>query len=239
LCVFSNDVQNPRVTVPVEITVLDPVAPTASFTAPGAVLAGDPVDFTNTTTGTEPIDYTWNFGDGSATSSDPNPQHIFTAPGLYTVTLTAENMVDSSVFEKAILVAPKTDLSVSVTISPSPVTVGNQAALTALVSNAGPQTASEVVLSGAIPTGVEFISGAGCSVAANTLTCSLGTIASGANKSAVAVLKFMSTGSFDLELDVVGLEFDTDMTNNSGMFTIAVEEPSIRQVFMPIINRQP
>jgi uncharacterized repeat protein (TIGR01451 family) len=148
-------------------------------------------------------------------------------------------MVDSSVFEKAIVVAPKTDLSVSVTISPSPVTVGDQATLTALVSNAGPQTASEVVLSGAIPTGVEFISGAGCSVAANILTCNLGTIASGANKSAAVVLKFMSTGSFDLELDVVGLEFDTDMTNNSGMFTIAVEEPSIRQVFMPIINRQP
>jgi subtilisin family serine protease len=80
LCVFSNDVQNPQVAVPVEITVLDPVAPTASFTAPDNVFAGDPVDFTNTTTGTEPIDYTWDFGDGSATSSDPNPQHIFTTP---------------------------------------------------------------------------------------------------------------------------------------------------------------
>lgn len=35
--------------------------------------------------------YVWDFGDGSATSTAPNPSHVYTVPGTYTVTLTASN----------------------------------------------------------------------------------------------------------------------------------------------------
>ncbi len=47
------------------------------------------VAFSNTSTNANT--YTWNFGDGSATSSQTNPSHIYTAVGSYSVTLTANN----------------------------------------------------------------------------------------------------------------------------------------------------
>jgi hypothetical protein len=36
-------------------------------------------------------DYTWNFGDGSSVSSILNPVHVYTQPGIYTVTFIASN----------------------------------------------------------------------------------------------------------------------------------------------------
>lgn len=45
------------------------------------------VAFTDLSTGT-PTSWAWSFGDGG-TSTAQNPTHIYTAPGVYTVTLTA------------------------------------------------------------------------------------------------------------------------------------------------------
>ncbi len=50
------------------------------------------VQFKNTSTSAK--EYTWNFGDGSPTSNDTNVTHTFVNPGVYTVTLYANN--DSS-----------------------------------------------------------------------------------------------------------------------------------------------
>jgi len=61
-----------------------PVAPVAAFTATPNGLA---VQFTDTSTGTEPLAHAWTFGDG-ATSSDRSPTHTYDAAGSYTVTLT-------------------------------------------------------------------------------------------------------------------------------------------------------
>ncbi len=47
------------------------------------------VQFVNTSLGGS--HYTWDFGDGN-TSTDPNPQHAYSAAGTYTVTLTAQDM---------------------------------------------------------------------------------------------------------------------------------------------------
>ena len=45
--------------------------------------------FTNTTVGGE--NFIWDFGDGSATSTEINPTHTYDSPGTYVVTLTATN----------------------------------------------------------------------------------------------------------------------------------------------------
>ncbi len=39
-----------------------------------------------------PDTWTWDFGDGSPTSGDQNPTHTYDAPGVYSITLTAENI---------------------------------------------------------------------------------------------------------------------------------------------------
>jgi PKD repeat protein len=58
----------------------------ASSTSGNAPLA---TNFTGSATGgTAPYTYSWNFGDGSATSSAQNPSHTYSSAGTYTATLT-------------------------------------------------------------------------------------------------------------------------------------------------------
>ncbi len=52
--------------------------------------------------------YEWNFGDGSSTSTETNPQHTFTNPGAYTVTLKATKGADSDTETKTVAVGPQT-----------------------------------------------------------------------------------------------------------------------------------
>jgi PKD repeat protein len=49
---------------------------------------GQIVTFTNQSTGGDPLDFLWSFGDG-ITSTQDSPTHSFDYPGFYTVTLTA------------------------------------------------------------------------------------------------------------------------------------------------------
>jgi PKD repeat protein len=68
-----------------------PLAPTAEFTSNSPVDLGEPVAFTNLTLGTPPIEYLWDFGDGTGTSTETNPEYTYLAPGTYNVTLQATN----------------------------------------------------------------------------------------------------------------------------------------------------
>ncbi|GIV83459.1 MAG: hypothetical protein KatS3mg052_0466 [Candidatus Roseilinea sp.] len=52
------------------------------------VLVGEPVQFTNLSTG-DVLDYTWDFGDGT-TSSVESPTHFYEKPGRYSVVLTVK-----------------------------------------------------------------------------------------------------------------------------------------------------
>ncbi len=60
-------------------------APTALFTWQKENLS---VTFTNLSTGTQPLTYSWDFGDGSPFSNVPSPAHLYPAPGRYSVHLT-------------------------------------------------------------------------------------------------------------------------------------------------------
>ena len=63
------------------------------------------IAFTNASTGTLPLSYTWNFGDG-VTSTLTNPTHVFTVADSYTVTLTATNNYGVDAAELAIKIIP-------------------------------------------------------------------------------------------------------------------------------------
>src|SRR5690606_38258568 len=90
--------------------------PGADFTTPENVCVNTPVCFTNETelgnfgsNCSSVAQFEWDFGDGSPTSSDENPCHTYTTPGLYTVTLTATNPCGSSVVTRLVcVVAPLT-----------------------------------------------------------------------------------------------------------------------------------
>lgn len=57
---------------------------------------GQTVVFTNNTTGSPPILFEWDFGDGSPISNAVNPVHVYDAPGDYTISLRAVNPTGES-----------------------------------------------------------------------------------------------------------------------------------------------
>jgi len=72
------------------VTVTAPVPPTVDFTAwPTAVVAGSVVQFADLTlAGSAALQsWAWDFGDGGG-SAAKSPTHLYTTPGVYTVTLT-------------------------------------------------------------------------------------------------------------------------------------------------------
>ena len=79
-----------------DLTIVE--APQAAFVSNSPVRFGQSLVFTNTSfPGYPPAQYTWDFGDGE-TSVVENPAHLYAAPGVYTITLTAANEVISSTF---------------------------------------------------------------------------------------------------------------------------------------------
>jgi hypothetical protein len=86
LVITSNDPDEPQVTVPVQMTVLEPVD-LASVTY---TINGFEVTFDATATGAAPLTFAWDFGDGG-TSNLEDPTHVYTTGGCYQVTLTVSN----------------------------------------------------------------------------------------------------------------------------------------------------
>lgn len=84
----------------------------AGFVSNSPVLWGDPVVFTNTTLSNQPAAFFWTFGD-SHSSEEENPIHTYAAPGTYTVTLFAANVLRAlnnvyDIYQGAVEVRPRT-----------------------------------------------------------------------------------------------------------------------------------
>lgn len=78
-------------------------APVAAFTVtPETPIAGQAAQFTDNSRNT-PTAWHWDFGDGT-TSSERNPQHVFTAAGLRQVVLQASSIAGSSTTSRWIFV---------------------------------------------------------------------------------------------------------------------------------------
>jgi hypothetical protein len=100
-----NPVTYPCFTGPMFVPVNQTGKPaSASFTHNGPVVLGQSAVFTNGSSGTPPLSYDWDFGDGVGTSSDENPTYDYTAAGTYTVTLTTTNIFGSSDYSLPITV---------------------------------------------------------------------------------------------------------------------------------------
>jgi len=127
----------------------------------------------------------------------------------------------------------RADLSITKTDSPDPVTVGAALNYSIQVTNAGPDTATGVVVTDVLPKGVTFVSATpstgSCAVAANKrrVTCALGTVgASGPVVSpapvyatsasiTIQVLAPKKAGSISNRASVKGVEKDPKSGNNS------------------------
>jgi subtilisin family serine protease len=93
IAIESNDPLAPFTTLPITLTVTPPCQPAnvqlVGFT-PSHPQVGEVITFTAVATGTLPINYTWDFDDGSIAIGD-QVTHVFDSDGLHVVWLTAEN----------------------------------------------------------------------------------------------------------------------------------------------------
>lgn len=78
--------------------------------------------FRDQSTGSTPLTYHWDFGDGSS-SSEQNPKHTYITSGPYTVTLTVTNSYGSDTITKKDVISPGLGPRADFTVAPSSGTV--------------------------------------------------------------------------------------------------------------------
>jgi uncharacterized repeat protein (TIGR01451 family) len=120
---------------------------------------------------------------------------------------------------------PKTDTKVTMS-APTFVRVGQAAGFAAVVTNGGPDTATGVVLQAPVPAGATFSSASssvGSCTGGATVTCVIGTLASGASATVTITLSMSNAGSLTLTSTVQG-DYDTNTGNNTASATTTVIE---------------
>ncbi|WP_154222273.1 DUF11 domain-containing protein [Marinicella rhabdoformis] len=119
------------------------------------------------------------------------------------------------------------DLSITKTDSVDPVNPGGALTYTIRVDNAGPATASNVVVTESLPAGVTFVSTSGCTEdPAGVPTCSLGNIASGgfATYTVAVNVNNNASGTLTNNVSVTSDTTDPDTSNNNTDETTGVND---------------
>jgi uncharacterized repeat protein (TIGR01451 family) len=116
---------------------------------------------------------------------------------------------------------PHADLSITKTHSPDPVVAGDQLTWTLTVKNSGPDAAPDVTVIDTLPAHDTYLTNnlnppAGCTAAGQTVTCSLGDLASGAS----VTFKIVTLVDSSTVADAGG---PTSLTNTARVATAAVD----------------
>jgi uncharacterized repeat protein (TIGR01451 family)/MYXO-CTERM domain-containing protein len=122
------------------------------------------------------------------------------------------------------------DISVALSASPASVTTGQNVALDATITNKDSAvTAYNVVLTGTLPAGLSYASssaaGGTCSASGQTVTCTLASLAPGANWQPSITGSAGSTGTLTANATVASNEPDPSSTNNSASASVSVKAP--------------
>ena len=121
------------------------------------------------------------------------------------------------------------DLSITGSGTPPSVTQGDNITYTLNVQNAGPQAATNVVVTNTLPVGTSLVSSSViCSQSGSSLTCALGNILSAASTSLSVTVKSSNTtpGSISNSASVTSDVADLNTANNSASQTTVVTAPA-------------
>jgi len=141
---------------------------------------------------------------------------------------TANNSVSEVTTVNAVAAEEQADLSLSLAESADLINMGTAFSYTLTVSNAGPQTASNVQLVDTLPSGVSFVSANGtdwsCHEAGGTVTCELASLVVGAaNPIIINVIAPSTAGEITNQATVISVTADSDSSNNSVSEVTTVE----------------
>ena len=140
----------------------------------------------------------------SATEPDPNPNN-------------------NAASQDTVVNPASADVQVTKTDSPDPVIINQNLTYTVTVRNNGPQAAQSVVLTDTLPAGPTFVSAtAPCTQAAGTVTCNLGTLASGSQTVITIVVTPTAAGSLTNMATVSSTTADPNAANNTASATTTV-----------------
>ena len=125
-------------------------------------------------------------------------------------------------------VEPTADLAVSQSASPGIASVGtDNVVFTVTVTNAGPDTASNVILAEALPTGLAFVSATGGGTPTDgRLTFSLGNLGVGSSTTFTIVVRPLSAGTFTTTATVSAIERDASIGNNTAAAAANAVDPT-------------
>ena len=119
------------------------------------------------------------------------------------------------------------DLSVRISATPEPVSVTQNLTYTLEAINAGPQDATNFVLEGTLPAGVNFASATSnqgsCTQANLVVRCSASKLVSGGNIVATLVVVPTATGSANVSANASASETDPSLGNNSASHSTHVD----------------
>ena len=167
---------------------------------------------------------------------DPQlPDSFVLSNTAFAVTTTFESDLANDVAGAATTVTvpppPSADLAVTKTDSPDPVTAGNNITYTITVANNGPSQAENASASDTLPPGTTFVSATpsqGSCAGTATVSCALGSIASGASATVTLVVQ-VGPGFLDAVVTntatASSTTADPDPANNSGTATTTVTAP--------------
>lgn len=178
--------------------------------------------------GTSPSNAT-RWGDYTHLSVDPADDCTFWYTAEY---IGASNVRRTRIASFNFPSCSATDLAITKSDSPDPVAAGDLLTYTLNVANSGPSTATNVVVTDTLPAGVTYLANSDSCVEApaGTLTCSLGTLASGANTSFTINVRVPadylagSTANITNTATVAADQADPDPANNTATATTQVIE---------------
>jgi uncharacterized repeat protein (TIGR01451 family) len=119
-----------------------------------------------------------------------------------------------------------TDLALTNSDSPDPVTAGDNLIYAIQVDNPGTLPATGVTVTDQLPSGVDFVSATGgvCERTGDTVTCDLGQVDAGASPIVAIVVKTKKAGTLTSTATVTSPE-DVVLANNSATATTTVNKP--------------
>ncbi|HEY6639011.1 MAG TPA: hypothetical protein VIZ61_15135 [Solirubrobacterales bacterium] len=118
-----------------------------------------------------------------------------------------------------------TDLALTKSDSPDPVTAGDNLSYTIKAQNPGTLPATDVMVTDDLPGGVDFVSATGgvCQRAGDTVTCDLGQVNGGTTGTVTIIVKTNKAGSLSNTASVTSPE-DVALANNSATATTTVSK---------------